>query len=294
MRVALLHNASSGAEDHSATELSALIQKAGHEVAHVARSLDALTAALHALPCDLVVVAGGDGTVGKAACELSGWQVPLAIMALGTANNTARSLKLPARLRKAAKGWDGAPSVPFDLGLLSDGTLRQRFAEGIGWGVFPEAIRQAKLHPRRDGASVKRTLKRDRKRFCTTASQARARFYGVEVDGRDASGEYLLVEVMNLPLLGPRLALSPTSDPSDGAFEVVLVSEAERPLLADLGATGTMPSSGVRVERGSHIRVTAGEGVLHRDGKLVRHAPGDRTFDISVAPAAISYLHPRG
>jgi hypothetical protein len=31
-------------------------------------------------------------------------------------------------------------------------------------------------------------------------------------------------------------------------------------------------------------------GLLHRDGKLVRHPPGERTFDISIAPAAISYF----
>jgi len=288
MRVALLHNASAGSEDHSEGELTDLIRRAGHEVAHISRRVGDLTAALHAAPCDLVVVAGGDGTVGKAACELSGWQVPLAILALGTANNTARSLKMPSRLRKVVKGWDTAHAVPFDLGLVSDGALRQRFAEAVGWGVFPQAIAQAKLRPQR--ASVARTLKRDRKRFCATANQAPIRFYGVEVDGRDLSGEYLFVEVMNVPLLGPRLAVSPGSDPGDGAFEVVLIDESQRSLLTDLGAKGTLRNGGARVDRGSNIRITASEGLLHRDGKLVRHPPGERTFDISVAPAAISYL----
>jgi len=290
MRVALLHNPSAGSEDHSSAELSALIRRAGHDVVHVARGLGELTAALHSSACDVVIVAGGDGTVGKAACELAGWQVPLAILALGTANNTASSLKLPGRISKLVKGLDAARSVPFDLGVLSDGVLRQRFAEGVGWGVFPQAIEQAKLHPRR--ASVKRTIKRDRQRFCTIAGRAHARFYGVEVDGRDVSGEYLLVEVMNVPLLGPALAVSPTSETTDGQFDVVLVSEAERTALADLGASGSMPPGRAKVERGSRIRVTASEGLLHRDGKLVRHAPGERTFEIHVAPAAISYLHP--
>ena len=74
MRVALLHNASAGSEDHSDAELSAVIRRAGHEVMHVTRRIGELTAALHSSPCDLVVIAGGDGTVGKAACELAGWQ----------------------------------------------------------------------------------------------------------------------------------------------------------------------------------------------------------------------------
>src|SRR6185503_5524656 len=105
MRVALLHNASAGSEDHAEDELSAVIRRAGHEVTHVVRRVRELTAALQASSCDLVVVAGGDGTVGRAACELSGWRVPLSILALGTANNTARSLMLPSRASKIAKGW---------------------------------------------------------------------------------------------------------------------------------------------------------------------------------------------
>lgn len=287
MRVVLLHNTSAGSEDHAEEELRMVIQRAGHEVTQVVGRVRELTASLHAAPCDLVVVAGGDGTVGRAACELSGWQVPLAIFALGTANNTARSLRLSSRTSKLAQGWQAASKVPFDLGLVSDGNLRQRFAEALGWGVFPGAIAQAHLDSR--PASVRRTLKRDRKRFRAVAEQAPARFYQVEVDGRDVSGEYLLLEIMNVPLLGPRLELSPGSDPSDGTFEVVLVGPAERQLLAELGKTGIM-SSGLKVERGSNIRVTASEGVLHRDGQLVRHVPGPRTFEIHVEPAAISYL----
>lgn len=288
MRVALLHNASAGGEDHTEAELTAVIRRAGHELVHVVERVRDLTAALQATPCDLVVVAGGDGTVGRAACELSGWQVPLSILALGTANNTARTLKLPARMGKMAKSWREASPRPFDLGLLSDGSIRQRFAEGVGWGVFPDAIAEAHLDPRR--GSVRRTLKRDRKRFRAVAGRAPAHFYEIEVDGRDLSGDYVLVELMNVPLLGPRLELCSTSDPSDGAFEVVLVREAQRGALDELARTGVMPSGSASVTRGEHIRVAAREGVMHRDGQLLRHAPGLRRFEIRVEPAAISFL----
>jgi len=288
MRVALLHNPTAGSEDHADAELRTLIRRAGHELVHVVGRVRELTAALQAAPCDLVVVAGGDGTVGRAACELSGWQVPFAILALGTANNTARSLSLPTRISKIVKQWRRAKPVPFDLGLLSDGAVRLRFAEGVGWGVFPEAIHQAHLDPRR--GSVRRTLKRDRKRFRTVAARAPVHFYEIEVDGRDLSGDYLLVEVMNVPLLGPRLELCSGSSPSDGAFEVVLVREAERASLDELGKTGALATNSVLVARGSNIRVAAIEGLLHRDGQLLRHRPGRRSFEIRVEAAAISYL----
>jgi diacylglycerol kinase family enzyme len=41
---------------------------------------------------DLVVAAGGDGTIGKVLTGLSDRSIPVALLPLGTANNVARSL----------------------------------------------------------------------------------------------------------------------------------------------------------------------------------------------------------
>jgi diacylglycerol kinase (ATP) len=287
MHVALLHNSSAGSEDHTDAELTRAIERAGHHVVHVVGHVTELTAALHERACDLVVVAGGDGTVGRAACELSGWQVPIAILPLGTANNTACSLGLPMRIKAAVKSWNGAGRVPFDLGLFDDGVERVRFAECVGWGVFARTIVEAR---RRDEAgSVRRTLKRDRKLFRSILNEIEPRHYRVDVDGRDCSGEYVLVEILNIPLLGPQLLLSGASDPSDGHFELVLVTDAERAALDQVAKTGK-PSSGYRIERGRRVRVEADDALLHRDGKLVRHARATRSFEVSVELAGVHYL----
>ena len=287
MRVALLHNSSAGEEDHTDAELTALLERAGHELVHVVSRVADLTAALQDRACDLVVVAGGDGTVGRTACQLSGWQLPIAILPLGTANNTARSLGLPTRVKKAVASWERAGRVAFDLGLLDDGVERLLFAECIGWGVFARTIDQAK---RRDSeGSVKQTLKRDRRLFRSLLASAESRPYRVEIDGRDCSGNYVLVEVLNISLLGPQLPLSPQSDPSDGQLEVVLVGDEQRAALDRVAKTGE-PDSGYRTERGQRIRIEAEDALLHRDGKLVRHPRGTRPFELSVEPAAVHYL----
>lgn len=288
MRIALLHNATAGNEDHSDAKLSELIRAAGHEVTHVVGRLRDLTAALQRAPCDMVVIAGGDGTVGRAACELAGWQIPLTILPLGTANNTARSLGLSHRNKKLIKGWQGGSLVPFDLCFLNDGAVRHRFAEAVGWGVFPLAIAAAK------GQSFEGTrrqqLKRDRALFQACIGQAPIRHYEIEVDGQDYSGEYVLVEVVNVPLIGPRLEISPRSESSDGLVELVLAGASERAALEQLVASGQAVPGSLRSARGAQIRVQASEGLLHRDGTLVRHAPGSRGFAISVEPLAVQYL----
>jgi diacylglycerol kinase (ATP) len=289
MRVALLYNASAGSENHDDTELEEVIRGAGHDLVHLVRRVGELTAALHHEPCDLVVVAGGDGTVGRAACELSGWRVPISILPLGTANNTARSLALPEHLERAARSWHGARALPFDIGLIGDGSVRRRFAEAVGWGVFPSAIVRAKKAAARK--SVGRILKRDRKLFRAVVRDAGPRDYGIEIDGRDVSGAYLLVEIMNVPLLGPRLPLSPASDPADGLFELVLAAEEHRPALEQLATGGSLTHAlAPRIERGARIRVETSEAVMHFDGRLWRHAPGTRKYEIDVDPGAVHYL----
>jgi diacylglycerol kinase (ATP) len=289
MRVALLHNTAAGREDHDDDELTDLIRAAGGKVVHCVSRLSDLTAALHEAPCDVVVVAGGDGTVGKTACELAGWGVPLAILPLGTANNTARSLGLPRSLKRLVKTWRYAREIPFDLGLVDDGALRTRFAECLGWGVFAQTIDTAKRRAPSEG-SVVRTLRRDRKLFGKVARRWESRPYVIEVDGRDCSGEYALVEVMNVPLLGPQLPLSPGSDPSDGQLELVLVGDDDRDALERVAESGEPEPRGYRVERGRRLHIETDDPVLHRDGSVVRRAPGTRGFDIIVEPAAVHYL----
>lgn len=291
MRVALLHNAASGSEDHTDEELTEEIRRAGHEVTHVSSTATDLLSAVKHGSCDLVVIAGGDGTVSRAACQLAGLRIPLSILPLGTANNTAVSLMMPAEALALARGWHSATRVPFDLAVLDDGEQQQRFAEATGWGVFPSSIVEAKRQS--NAGDVGRTLLRNRQLFHAHAQQVQPRAYEIEVDGKDHSGDYLLVEVVNVPLIGPRLPLSPDSDPSDGFLEVVVAGERERGELERLATTPDEAPSALGVFRGSSIRITTDAALLHIDGQLLRHAAGQRTFQISVVPRAVDYLRPQ-
>src|SRR5437763_1899311 len=52
--------------------------------------------------CDLIIVAGGDGTINDAANGMLHSNVPLAILPGGTANVLAREMRLPLHIEKAA------------------------------------------------------------------------------------------------------------------------------------------------------------------------------------------------
>jgi diacylglycerol kinase (ATP) len=68
---------------------------------------------------DLVIVGGGDGTVGCAAGVLAGTDVALAILPLGTANDFARTLEVPRKLRTACGTAAHGKVVDVDLGRVN-------------------------------------------------------------------------------------------------------------------------------------------------------------------------------
>lgn len=66
--------------------------------------------------CDLVIVGGGDGTLNAAAPALVETGLPLGVLPLGTANDFARTVSIPADLQKAAEIIAAGNLRDIDLG----------------------------------------------------------------------------------------------------------------------------------------------------------------------------------
>src|SRR5205085_2703955 len=68
-------------------------------------------------PCfDIVIVGGGDGSVGTAASVLAGSEIPLGILPLGTRNHFARDLRVPLDLEVAVRLIASGRSDRIDVG----------------------------------------------------------------------------------------------------------------------------------------------------------------------------------
>lgn len=293
MRVLLLHNASSGSEDHTDEKLREQLGERGYEVvASVAKPRE-LPDVLPRTRCDLVVVAGGDGTVGRAAARLAGRGLPLAILPLGTANNIARTLDIDADAADISTwidGWRGGMPRAVDLALATVAGRPRPFFEALGFGVFPEVMRiaeQATAAPDRA-----HELRRDLALFRSMVAAAKPAFYAIETDAGTYSGEYLLVEIMNIPYLGPHLPLSPTSRPDDGALELCLVGEADRAaLLALIGdVLDDRPS---RVALPTHpvrsLSIREAQSPYHVDGDHFTEPPAF-ALEVRVQAGAVQLL----
>jgi diacylglycerol kinase (ATP) len=289
MRVTLLHNRSAGSEDHAEDEIETTIRRAGHEIVDIVPKLDDLLATLSKRRPDLIVIAGGDGTVSRTACALAGRQVPLAILPVGTANNTALSLGVEGSMDALVAGWARGTRRRFDLATVVEGGELAPFSEAVGWGVFPDVMAETEAMSSPDERED--TLERDRRSFRANIERARPDHYEIEVDGETIAGEYLLVEVVNIPYIGPRLELSPSSNPSDGRFELVLAGESERIALLELAGSGTI-AEGVRLPTRSatHVTVRSIARRYHRDGKLIELSRRPSEWVVTIEPAVVEYL----
>ncbi|WP_433684718.1 diacylglycerol/lipid kinase family protein [Nocardia sp. CA-119907] len=140
--VAVVHNPVSGAPDRGGSDARRVALEtalAAHDVPvlwfEAARS-DTGTIATHkalAAGADLVIAAGGDGTVASCANVLIGQSVPLAIVPTGTGNIVATSLRSPVVVEDAVENALHGDRRRVDLGVVDSG--RAFFAGSIGFSA---------------------------------------------------------------------------------------------------------------------------------------------------------------
>ena len=292
MRILIYQNPDAGHERGLPSALVETLQRAGHDIAWKNSKQHRLSdPSIEGF--DLVVAAGGDGSVGRTACQLVGGMVPLAVLPLGTANNLASILDAGKHdLADRITEWS---IVPFDAGTADWGGERNWFFEGFGVGAFAEtAAKMTQLA--RSGAreaSPDEELARD---ISALRDQARSQppiDAEVHLDGRVISSRILLLEVLNIGLIGPHVELASGVDPSDGELDVILVDEGQRARLTgylDALAAGQELHPPFAAMRTRQVRVVLPSGgCAHVDGRSVDlAAPTD--VSLSVQPHAVQFL----
>jgi len=279
VRATLVHNPTAG-DRQAAAGLVAKLEQADYEVTYHSKRSEELEVAL-ADPGELVIVAGGDGTVAKVAVAIAGRDIPLAILPVGTANNIARSLGLVGGWGHIVAGLRSAPRKRLDIGVARGPWGERRFVEAAGVGLFARAVALLNDWEVQPVAE----LVKDEPNFETALRLLRhlvtdysPRHWRVTLDGRDLSGRYLLLEAMIIRLIGPHLHLAPDADPGDGLFDVALVSEDQaEALLRYLGhrleREATLPA--LTIHRGRQLELLWSEPEIHFDDEAwIKDAAG--------------------
>ena len=229
----------------SAAGAGLVVSKSGADIAAQARRAVADGVAR-------LVVAGGDGTMHQAAQGLAGSECALGVVPLGTGNDLAGTLGIPADL-------DAAAARALTGGMRRLDLVRVEETVCIGYagvGFDSEVTRFANEVKRLRGPlvyvyAVLHTL--------ATFKPASMR---VVHDGGTFEGRVMFAVVANLPRFGGGMRIAPAALPDDGWLDLVIVRELSR-----LRLLAVFP----KVYRGTHVN--------HPEIQIVRTRRAEITLD---------------
>lgn len=310
-RAILVHNPTAGQGKHSAEELMALIRKAGFSVSYLhAKKKKQLKKLRKAR--GLIIVAGGDGTVHRVARQVAGHAKTMTVLPLGTANNIARSLGIHGTTSDLVGGLARARELVIDVGVAKGPWGKRVFMEGMGGGLFAEVMAtldsgRTRRHKRSSAENGNyKTLFSRSDAHLTPSLHAlaehlpefKAKAFEVTIDGTKISGNFLLLEAMNMPYLGPNLHLGRDADPADGLLDFVLLSEEHRREFAEYikhRLEGGRDAPNLTSVKGKRLHCVWRGSKLHIDDKIALTGEHKRPpeIDVRVMPSAIRLLIPR-
>ena len=283
VRTLLLHNPTAGASFPSADELLRQLKSAGFRPKY--RSIKDDYKRTLRKGWDLVIVAGGDGTVARVARRLRKRNIPLAILPLGTANNIARSLGISGDLEQTIPNLHSARPKRLDIGVARGPWGKRRFFEAVGFGALAKAIAHS-------GPKPPNPIRIDigREELQDFVEKARAERFEIDIDGEIFAGEFLLVEIMNLGRTGPALPVSFTAEHDDALLDIVFVFKNDKaPILAWLNDPENAPPP-VTIRKGRRVCLKWKHGHARIDDRVYLPPRSASPIDLKLDKYGVTVL----
>lgn len=229
-----------------------------------------------------LVLLGGDGTVHGLA-NLPELGAEIALLPVGGANNIARSLGLPVDLAAAARLAVHGRARLLDVIEARSAQRSVIVVEGVSIGLHALArARYGGLNSTDVRAGVAAGI--------TAVADFHPVRMALELDGEGELATLGQLFAANLPFYGPRLAVAPDADPSDGLIDVVTVNTRGRlDTVAALAALRRGRDAGAVTRRRAHrVRVaTAGSPVIADTLEL-----DSGTVDLTIRSGALRIVAP--
>jgi diacylglycerol kinase family enzyme len=268
MRVLLIHNPKAGDRKHSKKQLMSSLRKQGLQAFYQTIDERGWKQAFKK-PVDLVIAAGGDGTVHKTAWQIMESGIPLAILPLGTANNLSCSLGFTGSVDEILQSLHRGKGQPFDVGVARRSSRSEYFLEAAGGGLFADYFPAAEANEKKD-ASPEEELTAHLSLLRELSLDYPARKWRISIDGEDISGRYILWGAMNIRSAGPALHLAPKATTHDGRLDFVAVREREREIFikyVDAHLAGRKARVPFTPHKFRELVITSPPGAIHLDGE---------------------------
>jgi len=225
LRAKLIFNAGSGRPEESPQQLASILtemqdQQILPEVYCVRpdSNLDAVVKAAIKSGIQLIVVAGGDGTIDSIVGTMVGVDATLGIIPTGTRNNVAFNLGITGDIHDSVALLRQGRKLKIDVGQVRCGRASHWFLEATVLGLLSDLYPMADDFQHGDLGQIGGLL--------STLISATPSNLQMNLDGAqhmDTSAHMLVIA--NMPYLGPHFQISPNVSFKDGRLDVFTFSD---------------------------------------------------------------------
>jgi diacylglycerol kinase family enzyme len=289
MRALLVYNPTAGTKGHDKDSIIDALRLAGIEVDYVSTKDDDLKRGLKRA-CDVVVAAGGDGTIGYVFTHLADRSIPIGVLPLGSANNIARSLGIAGTPAELAEQWRAGRVHSFHLVEVTYGKdKRELCTEGFGVGLMAALIKRRAKGRKADGAE---DIRRGRRALSALVSDAELLDLEVNIDGKSWKSDLISVDVLNIPFTGPALPLAHNADPGDTLLDVIGFESDRRDELIEWIKSPQEDAPPVSARRGEQIEIRWRDADSRLDDQVIEGESGWRRALVRCNPEPLRILVP--
>lgn len=227
---------------------------------------------------ELVIAAGGDGTLHAVASGLIGTRSILGILPLGTMNNIARSLEIPTNLEQACAIIAQGTTWQVDAGVVNGKTFLEVAGIGLEAALFPAAENVKKLGLL---STIRGVIEGLYTLFVFKPAHFRASF-----DGRRSRRFHAIqISVCNSPYYGAHFHIAPRASMNDGLLDVLIYKNFSK--LAYLRHAISI-SQGRRILKPRVKQFKVKTLTISSEEPVVVHADG---MQQGYTPASINVIH---
>jgi diacylglycerol kinase family enzyme len=222
MRILIINNLQSGLRDGSIFDFMRKLARDGDEL--IMRCTDGNTPADSLLDdakgCDLVVAAGGDGTIAAVCYALRFSGIPILPFPAGTGNLLAVNLNLPEEPYALAEMARECQAIDFDLVEMDFDADGQTMTKGliiIGGAGYDATIMKSSGHLKQTlgpGAYFAAAI--------GNPNPAIARFT-IHLDDQVVEAEGIAALVLNFAKIHPDISITHANDARDGQLEIAVI-----------------------------------------------------------------------
>ncbi|WP_347861434.1 diacylglycerol kinase [Salimicrobium sp. PL1-032A] len=281
-RARIIYNPTSGREliRKMLPDILQRFEKAGYETSTHATTCagDAIEAAKIASErkFDVVVAAGGDGTINEVVAGLAEQphRPKVGVIPTGTTNDFARALHIPRNnIHKAVDVILNHEAAPLDIGRVNN----KYFINIAGGGKITELTYEVPSKMKTMIGQLAYYLK-----GIEMLPSFRPTYVEIEYDGNVYEGEIMLFLVSNTNSVGGLEKLAPDARMDDGLFNLMII---EKMNIAEFVRLATMAIQGTHLDHpkflhmtASHVKVQTQEKMqLNIDGEYGGLLPGEFT-----------------